>query len=324
VVVVYAAAAAVVATAWPLAAYTVSLAAFGLGHVLTEVRYVDARFGRALPQAFWRATGAALGAVVLLRVLGIGGVIPASTTAPFELGLAALLFAIAASVAWRSRASTTSNARTVVVAVVAGLVAVAVMVGAVVAPVPSLLLFAVLHNATPMLFLVERALPGRRVVVAVATLALFVGVPALVATGVPQAVLGGFVDVDAAPWRVGVLADHYSVYLPRSWKAEATAAPLFSAVVTAQLLHYGAVVVWLPRTLTDDEQTLLPWPAWGRFAVVVVALSLGLLARFVVDFAGARALYGVVAAVHAWIEWPVLVCGLAGVRRATGTALHDA
>jgi hypothetical protein len=315
-VIVYAVVVAVVATLWPLFSYTFSLAVFGLGHVLTEVRYVDARFGNELPRSFWRATGAVLVGIVALRALGVVGAVTASTTVPVELVLVAVLFGGAAVAGWQG--TTRPAARLLVV--VAAVVGVGVALFAIVAPVPLVLLFAFLHNATPLLFLVERAPVGRRPFVALAATAVFVGVPAVVAAGVPLGLLSAHVDLDAQPWRVGSLVDHYGVYLPPSLQVEAVAAQLFSAAVTAQLLHYGAVIVWLPRTLTANERPTLPWPSWGRFAVVVVALSLGLLVHFVVDFAGARALYGLAAAVHAWIEWPVLVAALAGARRDSGAS----
>jgi hypothetical protein len=321
VVVAYVGIAAVVATVWPLSSYALSLAAFGLAHVLTELRYVDARFGASLPRSFWRATAMILGLVIALRILGLAGGIAPAMMAPAELCLAALLFAVAVVPAWQRAASPAARA----LAVVGLVVAVAVTIGAVVDPVATLLVFALLHNATPALFLIERAPPERRGRTALASAAVFIGVPALVAAGAGHALLATRGLGDVAPWTsVGALADHYRAYLPASLHDDDAASRLFSAAVTAQLLHYGAVIVWLPATLTDDDRASLPWPRSRKFAGIVVALSLGLLLHFVADFAGARAAYGVAAAVHAWIEWPVLVVGLAGARPSPGSTIQQA
>ena len=57
-------------------------------------------------------------------------------------------------------------------------------------------------------------------------------------------------------------------------------------------------------------------PKQTVFFAVVVALSVGLFVHFFVDFKGARLVYGLAAAVHAWIELPVLLTGFATL---TGT-----
>jgi hypothetical protein len=57
-----------------------------------------------------------------------------------------------------------------------------------------------------------------------------------------------------------------------------------------------------------------PWLPWPRFKFLVSAIAaLGLLTAlsFVVDFRGTRAAYGLIAAVHAWIEIPILLLALA-------------
>jgi len=305
--------AAVVATLWPLFVYTVSLATLGLAHVLTELRYVDARFGRRLPDRFWLAVGALLVVLVGLRGITLGGWLPAGALAPTELLLLSVVLVTAAGpLAAAARQSTRQPGAVAALVATVALVSV-VVYGAMRGPLELLVLFAVLHNATPLLFLVERAPPGRRRLAAVATTALFVGVPALVAAGATTTLLSEAIDLHARPWRTGSLVEHYVAYLPPALRGDPRAAQLFSAAVTAQLLHYGAVIVWLPRTLGADERPRLPWPRSPVFAVVVVALSAGLLAHFVVDFVGARALYGLAAAVHAWLEWPVLLAALGGL-----------
>jgi hypothetical protein len=304
-VVVFCVVAAVTATVWPLLSYSTSLALFGLGHVLSELRYVDARFGDRLPKELWLRCAVPIAGVVVLRSLRLLGVIGDGVSVGGEMALVTVLLGLALPVAFGASRG---------VGVVGVVVVAALGLGSLWSPLHVLLILAVLHNATPLGFVVERAAPGRRFTTLLWALLVFAGVPLLVASGLPTLLLASVIDLDAAVLPTGPLADHYAVYLLPALRDDVLAAQLFSAAVTAQLLHYGAVIVWLPRTLADDEKPGLPWPHPAVFALVVVALSLGLLVHFSVDFKGARALYGLVAAVHAWIELPVLLAAFALLR----------
>src|SRR5690606_20412204 len=61
---------AVAATAWPLATWAVSLALFGVPHVLVELRWVDERFARRFGGGTTLAIATGLALIVLVRVLG--------------------------------------------------------------------------------------------------------------------------------------------------------------------------------------------------------------------------------------------------------------
>ncbi len=306
-IVAYALAAALLSTLWPLLVYSTSLALFGLGHVLFELRYVDARFGSRLPRSFWWQCAVPLALIVALRVLRLLDVINNDVAVGGEMGLVTVLVGLALPLAW-------SQAR--VVGVVGVGAAALLGLGSLQSPLLVLLTLAVVHNATPLGFVVERAPAGRRLRALGWGSLLFFGVPALVASGLPSLLLADAVDLDKTLLpSTGPLVDHYPVYLWPRLRDDVIAAQLFSAAVCAQLLHYAAVIFWLPRTLEAEERPTLPWPRSGWFVVVVVALSLGLLVHFRVDFKGARTLYGLVAAVHAWIELPVLVAGFALLRR---------
>ena len=117
------------------------------------------------------------------------------------------------------------------------------------------------------------------------------------------------VDVDCRFFSAADLPQHFGVYLWPAWQQTDIAVQIFSAAVCAQLLHYGAVLAWLPRALGDDDKPVLRWDA--RFAAIVVACAIGMALHFAVDFAGARVVYAIPAAVHAWLELPVLLAALA-------------
>jgi hypothetical protein len=324
VVVAFIVAAAFVATLWPVFVYVASLATFGLAHVIVELRYVDARFGRRLPATFWHRVLGLLLLIVVVRSLLLSDVVPPAVASPAELVAVAALVFVALPPLWASHRRHPRSGTAAAVAAVCGLVAAAaLLLGAARAPLVTLLGCAVLHNATPWLFIVERAPPARRAHVAFISAVVFVGVPMFVAAGATSAVCAVSIDHVVRPWPTGPLVDHYAAYLPPSLRFDPRAAQLFSGAVTAQLLHYGAVLVWLPRSLTAEDRPCLPWPRPGVFLLAVVGGSIGLLAHFVADFFGARALYGLAAAAHAWIEWPVLLAGLGRAGSEEGSDRHS-
>ena len=86
---------------------------------------------------------------------------------------------------------------------------------------------------------------------------------------------------------------------------------LFSAVVFAQCMHYAAVIHVLPRLGVTAEGVSRSW-----------AIGLGLmgaltLMAFAGDFFMSRKIYGLFAAVHAWIEVPILLAALFGATAPT-------
>lgn len=295
-------AAMLVATLWPLLAYTTSLACFGFAHVVVELRYVDGRFGRRLPRALWLLTGVPLLGIVAVR----GGRLVASYASDWplrvELTLVASMVLVGAALAWRWRPP---------VGVFGALLGVVLLAGVVIAPIETLLVLAIGHNLTPLGFVVERA-PARARWRSLALGGLvFLGAPLLVASGAAGWALADVVDVDCRFFSAADLPQHLGVYLWPAWQQTDIAVQMFSAAVCAQLLHYGAVLVWLPRALGDDDTPSLRWGGPARFAAVVVVCAIGMAVQFAVDFAGARVVYGLPAAVHAWLELPVLLAALA-------------
>ncbi len=147
--------------------------------------------------------------------------------------------------------------------------------------------------------------------------AAFLGLPLLVASGWPGVALHGLLGSGMAldPLQAGPLAANLFVYVPPPFAATPQAVDLFTASVVAQGAHYAAVIVLLPFLLGRlDGQAggRLPWPAGKIFAGLCIAAGAVSLARFLGGFAEARALYGIAASVHAWIEIPVLILALTG------------
>ena len=289
------------AVAAPLALYTLSLALLGLPHALAELRFVAARFGPGRPRALLGAVLALLGLVVLLKIAALAGLLRGFGAARLglvaELALALALAALALPRLWR---------RGLGFALAGGLLVAAVAVGTALAPLPTLLALAVLHTLTPLGFLAEGAGgPTRRSTLAWGAL-LFLGLPLLLASGWPLAAWHGALPLalEADPLGAGPLAHHFGAFFPAGWHGEAALLSAFAAVAFAQVMHQGTVLAVLPRLLLRPTPR---WVWWGLAAAATVSLV-----TFSADFFGARQLYGVVAAVHAWVELPILLAALAG------------
>jgi hypothetical protein len=294
----------------PLFAYAASLATFGLAHVLTELRYVDRRFSRRFGPGALRTLLALLGAIVALRLAAF---VPGASALPLrELELAAVAgLAAAAAAPCLRRGEPVAAALSVAVTA-------AIASGLAVAPGTTLVVFALLHNLTPIGFLAERleGAPRRRALALCAF--AFVVVPAVIVSGVFTEWLVGAAasSPDFAPFPVGPIEAHLGVFVPQAWLDERWAIDLFAAAAYLQCAHYAVVIGVLPRLGAEEPGApLLPWPRGARF-VLLTCVAAGLaLAGFVQAFGDSRRAYGVVAAIHAWSEVPVLLLSVgAGFR----------
>lgn len=305
--------AATLAVTLPLATYALSLAVFGLPHVIAELRYVDARFGPRLGTRLRAALLGLLACVVLVRLAGLLRLAPGPALRTVELLLVAALAGLALPALARR-----GPLRLAVGLAVVGLLAASTLGSAVTA----LVVLAVLHNVTPVGFLAERLRgPSRRAALGLAGL-VFGAVPLTIALGLWHR-LPVPIDPDAV-WLVptGPLERHLGVFLPAAWSNGAAALPLFSAAVFLQLAHYGAVLHVLPRldapATWSPDGSLVRWPAPATFLALMAAVSAPLVLSFSLDFGLARGVYGLAAAVHAWLEVPLLLLALAGAPAAAG------
>ena len=291
----------------PLATYSVTLAAFGLPHVLTELRYVDQRYASRAPRLVLVSWALLLGAVVAGRTLVFAGALDRRV----EVGAELFVIAALAYTTWGLPAGRPALAR-----VAAAIAASALVIGATLAPATTIVSLAVLHNLTPLGFFAEVLRPRDLALAAVALL----GTPLVIATGVPTELLVRALSAGAAvdPLDVAPLSSHLAVYVPTGLQQAGYAEDLFRAAVYGQWAHYVAVIGVLPLLArpADAAAAIAPWPRSWAFAAAVTAVTLPLFAAFASDFSQARSMYGFVAAVHAWIEVPVLLWVIGG---ASGT-----
>jgi hypothetical protein len=109
----------------------------------------------------------------------------------------------------------------------------------------------------------------------------------------------------------GSLDTHLNQYVPAHWLSGDQAIALFSSAVYLQILHYVAVIYVLPRLGAKSEEaackSVVNWPSPGKCAGFVAVAGAIACTAFWASFADARAFYSLAAAVHAWIEIPLLL-----------------
>jgi hypothetical protein len=286
----------------PLAAYVWLIALFGIPHVVSELRYCDERFSGRSSRMALGLVGAVLFGLCVTRVLHTYGVIPTSIGGKIELCFGAMLAASAAVFMRRYK--------------LAGLVmASAVTFGALYYPYMTFLIWAWLHNLTPLAFIAE-ALKGRERVRVLALLSVpFFFVPAFVALGGLELIANGLFGHSAAEGgsAFGAGMKPLTAFLPPSARLEDSSLPYFQAAVLSQVMHYLTVIVLMPRLLTRGAAQagqLASWPRWPVFYGLLAAAGLISTAFYWIDFGEARAAYALASTLHSWIELPIFLIAL--------------
>ncbi|GAA1621239.1 hypothetical protein ACFQY4_24330 [Catellatospora bangladeshensis] len=291
-----AAAALAAALRAPLATTVLGLIAFGVLHNVLELRYVAGRFAHVLTgRLLWTAL-ALVTAIVGCRLLalrvpeivlcygvlaaGLWHALPRRWLAP---ALAGLAVAAAVSLSW---------------------------------PAYHFVVLAHLHNVVPLFFLWEwsRRLPGReRAVFRAAQLGWVLVVPALLLAGVFDPLLA-----DGSAAVVAFAGTPESLSAPVTPPGLAAGLRFLAVFAFLQAMHYVVWLGFLPRYAPDAAAAFeqrVPWlSGWRPWALGAgAALVLGVL--FLADYGQGRTLYQAFASYHAYLEFPVLLALLFGVRR---------
>ena len=290
----------IASAAAPIVAFIVMISAFGLPHVIYELRYCDERFSARAPVRLLGVLGALVGTIALLRIANGAHWITGPMFVPIELGLGAAL-ALVAAYAMKERR------------LLGALVGLAFAFGATFYPIETFVAWAWLHNLTPLGFVAEITQgQERRRWLLLLSIPFFI-LPALVATGAFRELALfalGMPDLQTASVFGAGETPLLSFLPPGSSNLN-----LFSAAVVAQSMHYVAVIVLLPRLLQAKQgvmvsPTLVPWPGWRVFGFGVAFIAVLAFGLYSISYTDARAAYGVAAAIHAWLELPVLLLAL--------------
>lgn len=280
----------VLAVLQPVALYLFALAVFGLPHVIWEMVWVRRVWGKAMPTVFWCTVILVLFLQGAARLLLWMGRIDASSAAALDTATLAMVLVC---IVWvLPRVPRARRALVGCLSILIPVVLVAVSDTPYVMGVLAVLAMA--HNFTPLGLMPAQATighwPARPV------LGLLFAAPVVLFLGLWWSGLTPTIQYSAGPpeWQ----------WAQR--QANTLAGALLPALVWAQCLHYLCVLYLMPLSLGRA------WTGMPRRHLVLMLCGI-MTAGFVVDYSAARGLYAVVAGMHAWLEWPLILLGMAGV-----------
>lgn len=297
------------ATAFPLLTYAATLAVFGLAHIACELRFVDQRFSSRMNTKFALMLGVVLALIVCARAAMVFRIAPASIAFNAELSLVLVLVLIA----YGYMPASNKTMRWTGLLFIAGLA-----FGLVISPVTTVLVLAVLHNLTPVGFIVELTpSPQRKLALGLTSLCL-IGIPLLIASGALSWLLDLVIvrQENFSIFPTGPLEKHLGAFLPESMRGHHWSTNAFAGIVFAQCMHYLAVIFVMPRLIgplqaEKTQATFIKWPRSGWFWSIVLLSTAALVLVYTKNFAWARSLYSIVAVLHAYIEIPLLLWAFA-------------
>jgi hypothetical protein len=281
------------AIVFPLGTYVLSLALFGLPHVLIEMRYVQSAFQHRLSIALWQRIGLLLALVVLLRGLSLGGIIGGDLSKSLELLAVGGLVIVVIPTMWQH--SRSHGIFTILIGFMLG-------TGIYLSPAMTLLGLAILHNLTPIGFIADRFIGKQRLWALGISAIVFGGLPLLILLGIPQQLTAAIpFNPHASLISAGQIQNHLGVYVPPQIQGD-IAQRLFTAAVFLQCMHYLVILNCFSLWTT-------PMPPLDQnfFNRCILALGTLIFIGFCQSFTSTRSIYSLLAAIHAWIEVPLLL-----------------
>jgi hypothetical protein len=272
-----------------------SLALFGLPHVLIEMRYVQSAFQQRVSSSLWQSIALLLATVVLLRSLSLGGLIGGNFSKSLELLVVIGLVIVIVPTMWRHSRSH---------GILAIFIGLSMATGIYLSPTLTLLLLAILHNFTPIGFIADR-FTGKQRHWALGISAIVFGLlPILILIGIPQQLVPTNPDVSIIT--AGHLQNHLGTYVPPQIQGD-FAQRLFTSAVFLQCMHYLVIIrcfsCWT-NPMSPSNQSF--------FYCCILTLGTLIFISFCQSFASTRSLYSLIAAIHAWIEVPILLLATTG------------
>jgi hypothetical protein len=293
----------------PLATTVLGLMAFGVLHNVLELRYVAGRFA---PVLSGRLLAVLLGFVTVIVLCRLAAIVVGQPARIAEILVGYAVLGAACVAALRGPL--------LILAFAALATALAASVSF---PQYHFVILAHLHNVVPLFFLWEwsRRLPtarARRWFRAVQVGWVFV-IPALLLAGAFDRYLGGVSSSVAA--FAGDPARIVAASAPPPAVVTEVGVRFLVVFAFLQTMHYFVWVAFLPRYAPDAARAfesrsafrsgwLSGWRAWALGAGLGAVLAV----LFAIDYASGRALYAAFASYHAYLEFPVLLAMLLGLR----------
>jgi hypothetical protein len=296
---------ALCAIVFPFTTYATTLATFGIAHVAIELRYVDSRFHAQLDGALERSLVLLLMSIALLRCCAIFGWMPSGLAHLIELSFGIGLVLIATQHVYRQNWQL-------------GLLGMAIGgtigIGIIIDPIATSTTFAILHNLTPIGFILEHQDRQNYVQKLLVCGCIFGILPLLI-------ILYQFLSISHLALETNIA--YLSAFIAPVWQKSTLVYPLFSAVVFLQCMHYTAVIGLFSQWTSDRSPTLLPWCANRYFYCLLGGISVCLLIAFQHNFGLTRSLYGIVASIHAWLEIPLLLLSIQKIVERKSTEIRS-
>lgn len=291
---------------FPLLTYSLTLALFGLTHVAQELHFVDQRFASRIKGSnFLLALIILMPAIVAIRSAMVFGLLEPRLAYNIELILVVFL----------SLSSLLYARHSLIIVILVCTLA----LGFLFSPISTILILAVLHNLTPIGFIVEVVSKKQKKLALLFCLGVFIFTPLLILSGLPaqfiEPILGIHDQYTLFP--TGALERHLGVFLPQVFHQKPWAHHAFSAITFAQCMHYVAVIWIMPKLLKKTSplnQSIISWPKQGYFWNLIVVSTLVLVFFYCQDFFWARSIYGIAAAMHAYVEIPILLIAFAATK----------
>ena len=277
---------------FPFSTYAATLAIFGVPHVVVELRYIDSRFHGQISELFEFILIQGLLIIAGIRCFSLFGFFPVQFTSVIELCLLFCLVLTATYFLFKQGFK---------FALLGLTLSIGLGIGTLLSPLTTLILFAILHNLTPIGFIAKQFRVGQRTRALFLCSCIFLILPLVI-------FVSRWLIVDELS--LENFTSYLSVFVPSQLQQQAIALPLFCAVTFLQCMHYAVVIGLFSQWTVWQAPTLIPWPKPKYFLVILLGVSTLFLISFTHSFLGTRAFYSIAAAIHAWVEIPLLLIAL--------------
>ena len=278
------------AIAFPFATYATTLATFGIAHVAIELRYIDSQFHQRLDRTLEGRLVILLLAIASWRCCTICGWLVADIAHILELGCGLGLVLLATQYLGGC------DRQLILPGIILGSL---LGMGIVCDPIATSVILAIVHNLTPIGFILDRQDSKYSQALLITCGIIFGAMPLLIFIWQLLHAIG----------RIDLVTNsvYLNAFIAPAWQKLSIAYPLFCAVVFLQCMHYLVVIGLFSQWTSERNSTLLPWVTSKYFYIILAGISIYLLIAFQHDFRSTRSLYGIVASIHAWLEIPLLL-----------------
>ncbi len=277
---------------FPFSTYAVSLAIFGVPHVILEIRYLDSRFHNHFGKFFEFFLIQGLLIIAIVRSFCLSGFLTVQFTCKIELCLVLSLVLTATYFLFKQSFK---------LSLIGLSLSLVITLGILLSPSTTLIIFAILHNLTPIVFITKQFHHYQRKIALRLCFWIFLILPIIV-----------FITRWSIEHDISLknFAFSLNAFVPTQLQLLPLALPLFSTVTFLQCMHYAIVIGLFSQWTVWKAPTLIQWPQPKYFLMLLLTISTLFLISFSSSFLLTRSFYGIGAVIHAWAEIPLLLMTL--------------